>query len=419
MRLSKISLIGVPFFSLVMGIRAVSITDADTRMLSQLPKDLSFCIADLKFNNTTVNSDGSRGSLKILEFGEGGRSKFKGHDALYGTGTMWAFFWRYMAAYNVPMWLVSMPEDAGLRKEINMDLFAQLGGQEAKNITDLRQHIETSLYQQHGVVTAQHRQDYAAMVLIKKGRPTKTVRKMKEEFPNVIFVGDMSNKFVNNKYRMSLLFMTDELKKYRPQCKTCPVKYDPGMAQALINELGCDIFVIKPVNSSRGRGILMVAKHELDATLRLLFENPAGLLETNLSEEHKYWATYKSPFFLVEQYEPSKPIIIDEQPYDATMRLVFTIDCCAQDVNVTIFDGYWKLPAFPLTADCSLTDKHKSHIIPGLLSSVKIASEDFADAKMLMEDALRKVYWQMVQTRFLLLGEAERWADIDFDALMA
>lgn len=376
--------------------KAQMLTEQDARIMKNLPEDMAFCIADIKYTDN---------SLKIVEFGEGGRSRFKGHAALFGQGSIWSFYWNYLTQFQTPIWLIGMPDDQDLAEEMNLELFTKLGGKMAPTITGMRNQIHAELEAKHGKgkVTPELCKQYAGIVLIRKGRPVVTIQKLKADFPSLVFVGELSNKYVNNKYRTSLLFMTDELKKYRPACRSCSVIYDPMLAPDLIEEFGCDIFVVKPINSSRGRGILMTSKDDLDATFQLILGDPEILATSDLIEEFKYWVTYQSPNFLVEQYEPSKPIMVEGNPYDSTMRLVFTIDYCDNNVNVKVFDGYWKLPAQPLTANCSLTDKHKSHVIPGLLSSYKIDSEDMARAKVMLEDVLRQIYWRMLESRAMNL----------------
>ena len=395
---SKIILTSTTFIAFTFSVGALELVGHE----KNLPRDMSFCIADVKYQNAVPGRDAV---LKIVEFGEGGRSKFKGHDVLFGQGTIWSFFWNHVAQYQVPVWLIGMPDDQDLAKEMNLDLFTKIGGKTAPTLTNMKEQVLANIKQQYGQITDELCRQYSGIVLIKKGRPVLTVKAMKEIFPNLVFIGEVSNKYVNNKYRTSLLFMSEELKKYRPLCKSCSVEYDPALAQQLIEEFGCDIFVVKPINSSRGRGILMVAKEDLDTAFKILLQDKQALAQSDLVEEYTYWATYQSPNFLVEQYEPSKPIMIDNQPYDATMRLVFTIDCCDNNLFIKVFDGYWKLPAFPLTADCSLTDKHKSHVIPGLLSSAKIDQEDMDAAKVMLEDVLRKIYWQMLASRLMILED--------------
>ncbi|MCA9508924.1 MAG: hypothetical protein KC505_10935, partial [Myxococcales bacterium] len=64
---------------------------------SQAPTDVSFCMADVKF-------DGE--NLKILEFGDCAESMFTGYNTLYGKGAVWAEFWRYLKKFRVPIWYV-------------------------------------------------------------------------------------------------------------------------------------------------------------------------------------------------------------------------------------------------------------------------------------------------------------------------
>ncbi|MBM3887240.1 ankyrin repeat domain-containing protein, partial [Candidatus Dependentiae bacterium] len=64
--------------------------------LADYKPTISFFITDLKFDN--------KGNIKILEFGEGTRSYFKGHDQLYPKGLIWQRFWKYLGEKNLPVW---------------------------------------------------------------------------------------------------------------------------------------------------------------------------------------------------------------------------------------------------------------------------------------------------------------------------
>lgn len=59
--------------------------------INKVPDDIAFCIADLKFADK---------KLKILEFGGGQRSGFKGFRLLYGEGKMWGNVWRYLRTHT-------------------------------------------------------------------------------------------------------------------------------------------------------------------------------------------------------------------------------------------------------------------------------------------------------------------------------
>lgn len=390
----------IPIFSLIFffaRLCSFTISEYDTRLIKSLPQDMSFCIADIKFTDT---------SFKILEFGEGGRSRFKGYDALFGVGTMWAFFWNYLSSFQVPVWLVGIPDDAESRSEMNFELFTKIGGKTAQSLTDLKYHIIDDLEERYGTVKDYHCKDYEGIVLVKKNGSPNAINKMKKIFPQIIFIGELSNRYVNNKYYMNLLFESNELKKYRPQCRSYESVYDASIAQNVIKEFGGDVFVIKPVNASLGHGIIMVKKDKLDDILKIILGNKRQLRTSGLPEEYRYWSRYYHSRFFIERYEPSKTIFIDNQPYDATMRLVFALDYQNDNLDVTIFDGYWKLPAYPLTANCSLTDKHKSHVKANILSSTKADPKDLFAAKYLLEQVLHQVYWQMIKTRFLSFENA-------------
>jgi len=109
--------------------------------------------------------------------------------------------------------------------------------------------------------------------MIMLGNAPETIARFKKVFPRVRFMGDSSDRYVRNKYNTNSLFKSEDLKKYRPQCITCPKMYDEKLAQTIIEAMDCDLYVLKPVNACRGRGIIFVTKEELDTTLQEVFTN--------------------------------------------------------------------------------------------------------------------------------------------------
>src|SRR5262249_37282558 len=145
-----------------------------------------------------------------------------------------------------------------------------------------------------------------------------------------------------------------------------------NLAGRIIRELGADRFVIKPIGASQGRGVLPVDAKDLDAVLRRLlmtdrekeksrikYDEMRDLDET---DPYDYWLTNEFPVFLIESCESSKPVVANGLPYDATLRMVFTLERDQGAARVVIHDGYWKLPERPIGQAADLRAAIVSHI---------------------------------------------------------
>ena len=344
-----------------------------------LPDDISYCIADIKFDGENI---------KVLEFGDSGQSLFNGHDALYGRGSVWNKFWSYLSEFKLPVWYVG---HAG--KSTGSDALARIGGQYVQSVVRLNGKIEEAARAQG----LQNLKNYKGIVFARRGEHQRTaIDAMKRKFPQLIFVNESVHDKVINKRETELLFRDDQtLIPYRPACKVCNKRYTPSLAASIIDAVKSDVLVIKPIDGSRGRGVVFVTKDELDITLRTILYDKVALKKMCNQQPYCYgfWLFGEAKSFMVEEYIPSKPVTVNGQMYDATMRLVFATHRINGKVGVNILGAYWKLPAKALDQDGTFVDKHRSDI-HGTTSvgSAKVNAQDLKTVSALFCPMMEKVY---------------------------
>lgn len=348
----------------------------------EYPDDVAFCIADTKF-------DGK--NLKILEFGDSAMSMFKGHDALYGRGSVWSEFWKYLKQFDAPIWFVGYHS-----KSLGVDVLERLNGTCVPSGSRLRGSLDADYLSKK----LRKVKEYKGIVFVKTPFQGASVKLVMQKYPSILFVNQTVRNFVINKYRTDLLFHGDkELQPFRPRCKVCTKRYNPNLAKSIIQELKGHVYVIKPTSGSRGRGVIFVTKDDLDATLQVLFNDRVALRKMCKEQPHSYgfWLLDKSKNFLVEKYAPSKPITVAGKEYDATMRLVFTIHRIQDKVEAKVHCAYWKLPAKAISEKGSLTEKHRSDIHSSApVSSVKVSPEDFKAVSEIFCPMMENVYRKMM-----------------------
>ena len=367
---SKIfSLVIVIFLSPVLQVSATE---------QKIPDDISFCIADLKF-------DGK--NLKVLEFGDSGQSLFNGHDALYGRGSVWEKFWNYLAHFQLPIWYVGH-----VGKSTGSDALGRIGGQSAQSVVRLQAMVEADA-RAKGV---RNFKNYKGIVFVRRDHQRSAIEVMKRKFPSIIFINQATYSHIVNKHNTNLLFQDDEeLNAYRPVCKSSKKRYTPTLAKSIIDEIKSDLYVVKPTDGSRGRGVIFVTKDELDSTLKTILYDREALKKmcNQLPYCYGFWQFGQAKNFLVEEYVSSKPITVEGKQYDATMRLVFTTYRINGKAGIDILGAYWKLPAKALSEEGSFVDKHRSDIhATTSISSAKVSAQDLKGVSDLFCPMMAKIY---------------------------
>lgn len=351
-------------------------------------EEISFCITDMKFNKAM------KPEMRILEFGDGARSRFDGYDPLFERGAMWALFWKHLASLGMPFWCIDPSPKEEHRSEIADKTFLSLGGKFASNGRDLIRKLKSEARKKNINL-----KKYKAAVFIKFRREYRMpdIKYMRKNIPGLIFVGEATAPHVRSKFRTNLLFKDSPLQHFRPSCLVCPKEYSSDLIKDIFSKMNREIYVIKPINSTRSQGVIPVYKEDLDKTLQLILRDKHLIRSHQADDAYSYWLRDRNDVFLLEEYIPSQVMRADGKEYDPTMRIVFVLHYKDGKANVTVLDGFWKLPAKALSDSGSLVQKHVSNVYEGGgTRSLKIGSEEMSIIKKVLPAALKHAYVKML-----------------------
>ncbi|MBA2727909.1 MAG: hypothetical protein H0U49_07040 [Parachlamydiaceae bacterium] len=222
--------------------------------------------------------------------------------------------------------------------------------------------------------------------------------RFKKKYPGVLLIDNAVYKLRRDKFKMTELLMGNELtEKHKPKWGRYNLDKETGLAEKIINEIGSDLLVIKPLDAWKGRGIIILKKEDLSETLEYLFKRKP--LDTpGIDSEHTYWLLNKSKHFIVEEFievEPSYLHISDGKLYSPTMRLVFLLFYSRQTIEVICLGGYTYYPQKSISDEGTLTEKYKTACGPPYYS--KCDPEIFASAAEQMKDVLYIVYKKLLE----------------------
>jgi len=346
-----------------------------------LPPDVSYIFADLKF-------DGER--LQLCEFGPcpyAGLTDAPVHvdnQQVLLTSPYWELFWHFLNEFNIPMIRIGGWDPMEANKILHT-----LHGKRYQSIDGfLSDHTFQDLFETKGSPIKSINHALALIVFTGSGSAHKRYHNLTLDHPNLIFINHYLNKIVSRKDTTNMLCKQPNLAHFKPKSKICPTTYTPTLAQSIINEFDTSHYLIKPLSSMRGSGIIMVTKKDLDPTLKTLFDKASS----NKKSIYKagFWLDKKQKQFIAEAYAPSKKVRFDGELYDPTMRLICFLAHNRGVITIHVVGGYWKTPRYPLNKKCDLTLKHITEA--GVGERRAIAPHDLKIAKRLCADLMYNVY---------------------------
>lgn len=385
----------------------------DTHIVStngeKFSDDLSFLFIDFKYDN----------QIKICEFGT---AKAAGlgdtPTTLQVNGTLkamftpyWPSFWYYLAHLNMPVWAVGTKPRDHKTEDLNIiesnnawHMFTSMGGKHLFTLSDL-EHERCFNVLQRKKRTDSH-DNYHGIVIYK---PTKNAIKedysaFKKKYPQFLYLDEVGCPYAVYKTLGASLFKEAHLQKYKPRWKIYQKTYTKTLAHEIVSDIASDIMVIKPINAVQGRGIIMVNKEDLDATLKhICKETPLLNMPTDTYEKrshtYSHWNHDHHNTFLVEEYCPSQPLFIHDKWYDPTIRMYFTLRHQQEKIFVNVFGGYYKIPVKALTDEGTLTEKHKTvpyYKSDVALSGLTLPAELLVKITIELKEVLPNIYRQML-----------------------
>ncbi len=355
--------------------------------------DISFFIADLKYK---------KGEVKICEFGEGTRSRYKGHDTMHGQGTMWTFVWDYFKHLDITPCYIGHLRTNYWRQDIAYKDFCKIKSYHAPNFACFKQspYFQQKKYRRkHKKKKFRNFKDFDGALMCRHfDASALKFQQFRRQNPNFLVLNTAIAPYVNNKYFTDMLFQDPEFAQYKPKFIICKKKYDKNLAKKIHETINSKHYVIKPLSNFKGRGIIIVEKNLLDITLqRILLHKKHKKLRKHkkyMNELYEYWDKHKSnpEPFLVEEYCASKHITRHGKKYDATMRAVFMLDYNNGKINITHFDAFWKIPLKSLSDNACITEILKSK---GTIPE-PVSDEDMQDLRKVLNKFMPKLYKKMI-----------------------
>jgi len=341
--------------------------------------DVSCLIVDLKY-------DGE--SIKILELGNLNGSDFRSHEYVYGKDIIWQKLYGYLKGLGLHFWCVGS-------KFGSLKRLAELG---CVRSFDLKR-VNSCCSSCSSNVPKKLKLENYEWVLASEDHINliKSNKKIKKYFPGVLFYNEITCEHVRDKLKTNMLFKDTGLSCFKPKWNVYPKIYSKELVEKIKQDFDTDILVIKPINASLGRGVIIVDRYSIDKTLKTIFTEHKKVKEIK-DCSYSYWERDKNNIFLVESFEPSKLITLNNKLYDAKMKIMFVLACNGDTITLRFLGSYWKAPVKSIHEEGTLTEKHKSKIG----KKGRIAKVDYEDAKRVQEIlsyVLPKIYIHMMSLR--------------------
>ncbi len=181
-------------------------------------------------------------------------------------------------------------------------------------------------------------------------------------YPGFILVDEASRKYWADKYKMSCLFSKNEtLSHFKPKWKAYPKEYHKKLANQIIQEIGGDRFVIKPIGAFLGDGVIIVDAQHLNETLKYIL-NKSNKLKKDKDHSYNHWFHDQERVFIVEKFASSDPISVPHlggKLYEPTIRVAFILYYTNQTIHLEFCGAFYRLPKLSITEPGTLNEKYK------------------------------------------------------------
>lgn len=375
-------------------------------------------IADLKYRP---------GHLKVLEFGQGQLSSFLGFYRLYGRDLVWRSFWRFLRECELPVGFITTevvhrkpkdilrsghkfaaPELTTIQGADDLDAFVRFcrgrrrspgGSRDATRIADHSGILMKAFEQRH--LSTMVRDGDPAAAAARVAVYQERLQAIAQECSDFVLLNAATARYSWRKDEMTRLFEGDDndVRALLPRSHDYAKSYRDDLAREILADIDAPALVIKPLNSSRGRGVLIRPREEFATTLRLILTKDPALAAGD--ESLSYWLTDTNDSFIVQSYEPSKTIIVGGRPYDATMRQFFLLRSDRGRIEVGLIGGFWKLPGWSLDDAVPFQERVKSlqnhtRFQSDEVMSAKIERRDAEEVQELLGRVMPKLYGKML-----------------------
>lgn len=184
----------------------------------------------------------------------------------------------------------------------------------------------------------------------------------KKRYPSLLLMDAAISPFANNKLAISKFLCADpESRKLKPKWNHYKKGFSQKLVDEIIKDLESEIYVIKPISSYKGCGVIIIGKTELQSTLESIFGTDS---KDNPDKSYSFWALNRNEDFIVEEFVESDPVAAfrhQNRLFDGTMCLELFLIFNENKIDLHFLGGYWKLPIKSLDEEGTFTEKHKSY----------------------------------------------------------
>ena len=272
-----------------------TIFETRSETISQIPVDITFLIADLKYNE--------KQGIKICEIQPGSLSVFNGYDYIKdGYGLVPKMFCNFTKQFQKLGWYIFHDVSDNKFKDILLEkgwtteesLETLLRNPFFLSIARMPVHDPYNLLDYHGILWARQW----------KSMPMEDFRYY---FPGVILIDGAVFPYKGDKFKMGQLLAADErLKKIKPQWSAYPKLFSEELIKQILQDIPSNILVIKPMKSTRGNGIIIIQREDLEPTLKYILTEDSDNLENNPDPSYNHWGHDPCKGFIVEEFVESE-----------------------------------------------------------------------------------------------------------------
>lgn len=304
-----------------------------TLSASNYPADISYMVADLKYSKEE--------GVKLCEVQHGILSTFYGDVWLNGdNGKICPKIVEAFDQFPIKKWYVHSQvnfknlidtfnespfwiRESSIKTFTNSDQFKKLALTPPEDPSDIN--------------------SYHAMLYV-RGSSLVDPDHFRKICPGVLLIDAPTHRYWIDKYTMTRLFMGDpKLVKIKPEWGLYPKVYSETLAKQITDDIPSDIYVIKPRSAFLGKGVILVAKDELDSVLHYIL-TPSEQLKSDPDGAYNHWNKDQHDSFLIEKYYPSDLIKVEDKWYQPTMRCAFVMIYNKNKIEVRFLGGYWMMP---------------------------------------------------------------------------
>ncbi len=348
------------------------------------PVDVSLVVIDFKYNA----NDG----VKVCEVQPLRISKLSGyyHTHQENPDFVKDFLGDWFDSFHVPKWAEGRRLGDLQLKQIYHEKFTII----SQPIIHLQ--VDSDVLSHKGIQPADpyDLDSYTGMMYFTSGSLRQTAG-IRAQYPSIVFIDAALLPLYGDKLQTDHIFdRNNELAAYRPHWGVYEKKYDYQLASRIRGEIGSDTVVIKPRHAAKGYGVIIVESSKLDSTLNFILHK-SDKLKNHGDPSYSYWYKESSPDFIVEEFIPSDPILMDGKYYDPTYRCIALLSYTKKTPIIELIDGYAKLPSKAVTSSGSLNDRHKSCGTVPYYGAIR--EQDYSEISDQVADCLYLLYSELMK----------------------